>query len=65
MCYNLLEPLNRAKDRIGVSLDIHSLIVEFLTYKVYDEKKAKKNNSYEPLANSTKQPSQYLLSSIF
>ena len=43
---DLLEPLNRAKDRIGVSLDIHSLIVEFLTYKVYDEKKAKKNNSY-------------------
>lgn len=43
---DLLEPLNRAKDKIGVSLDIHSLIVEFLTYKVYDEKKAKKNNDY-------------------
>lgn len=43
---DLLEPLNRAKDRIGVSLDIHSLIVEFLTYKVYDEKKSKKNNSF-------------------
>ncbi len=42
---DLLEPLNRAKDRIGVSLDIHSLIVEFLTYKVYDEKKAKKTNA--------------------
>lgn len=38
---DLLEPLNRAKDKIGVSLDIHSLIVEFLTYKVYDEKKQK------------------------
>ncbi|MGA1932384.1 HsdM family class I SAM-dependent methyltransferase [Arcobacter sp. YIC-464] len=43
---DLLEPLNRAKDKIGVSLDIHSLIVEFLTYKVYDEKKAKKDSSY-------------------
>lgn len=42
----LIEPLNRAKDKIGVSLDIHSLIVEFLTYKVFDEKKAKKDNSY-------------------
>ena len=42
----LVEPLNRAKDKIGVSLDIHSLIVEFLTYKVFDEKKAKKDNSF-------------------
>jgi len=39
----LVEPLNRAKDKIGVSLDIHSLIVEFLTYKVFDEKKAKRD----------------------
>lgn len=43
---DLLEPLNRAKDKIGVSLDIHSLIVEFLTYKVYDEKKAKRDNGF-------------------
>jgi len=43
---DLLEPLNRAKDSIGVSVDIHSLIVEFLTYKVYDEKRAKKNNEF-------------------
>jgi len=42
----LIEPLNRAKDKIGVSLDIHSLIVEFLTYKVFDEKKAKKDSSF-------------------
>ncbi len=35
---DLLEPLNRAKDKSGVSEYVHALIVEFLTYKVYDEK---------------------------
>lgn len=42
---DLLEPLNRAKDRAGVSEYVHSLIVEFLTYKVYDEKYSAENKT--------------------
>lgn len=41
---DLLEPLNRAKDKSGVSDYVHALIVEFLTYKVYDEKYSASNN---------------------
>jgi type I restriction enzyme M protein len=42
---DLLEPLNRAKDRAGVSEYVHALIVEFLTYKVYDEKHSTENGT--------------------
>lgn len=42
---DLLEPLNRAKDKAGVSEYVHALIVEFLTYKVYDEKYSASNNT--------------------
>ncbi len=42
---DLLEPLNRAKDKAGVSEYVHTLIVEFLTYKVYDEKYSASNKS--------------------
>lgn len=34
----LLALLNRAKDNAGVNDVVHPLIIEFLTYKVYDEK---------------------------
>lgn len=42
---DLLEPLNRAKDKSGVSEYVHALIVEFLTYKVYDEKYSASNTT--------------------
>lgn len=42
---DLLEPLNRAKDKTGVSEYVHALIVEFLTYKVYDEKFSASNKT--------------------
>ena len=42
---DLLEPLNRAKDKSGVSDSVHALIVEFLTYKVYDEKYSAQNKT--------------------
>ncbi|MHC1679294.1 MAG: class I SAM-dependent DNA methyltransferase [Candidatus Cryosericum sp.] len=42
---DLLVPLNRAKDKIGVAGDAHTLIVEFLTYKVFDEKYSAANKT--------------------
>lgn len=41
----VLETLNRAKDKIRPHTDVHALVVEFLTIKVFDEKRSLKNNS--------------------
>lgn len=39
----LLETLKRAKDKIKPKTDVHTLIVEFLTLKVFDEKRSIKD----------------------
>lgn len=43
---DLINSLKRANDSIRPQSDLHPLIVEFLTLKVFDEKHIKANNSY-------------------
>ena len=43
---DLLESLNRAKDKIKPKTDVNSLVVEFLTLKIFDEKQSKRNDTY-------------------
>lgn len=43
---DLMNTLKRANDSIKPSSSISSLIVEFLTLKIFDEKRSKRDNSY-------------------
>jgi type I restriction enzyme M protein len=42
----VLETLKRANDKIKPKTDPHTLIVEFLTLKVFDEKQSLKDKNY-------------------
>jgi len=42
----VLNSLKRANDRIHPKTDVHTLVVEFLTLKIFDEKRSQKDGSY-------------------
>lgn len=42
----VLNSLKRANDRIHPKTDVHTLVVEFLTLKIFDEKRSQKDGTY-------------------